>query len=188
MWTTVLANALWYVANSGPAAQYSKMRAKRITFSFALQPDPERLVKLVLAKMLEGYVVTKIGGGSAPRAAEAPVQMRESVTAQMLDEEQVEGAIEQRVEELIEDENADRAEVIALLVQFAGLATPSKHLSITVESLKDARLGSGPDVEEELQAAITAQTRGGTNSYDLEPEPQPAAVAAVEESDEDDSL
>ena len=76
------------------------MRAKRINFSFALQPDPEGLIKLVLAKMSEGYVVTKIGGGSAPRAVGA-VEMRESVSAEMLDEEQIEGAIEQRVEELI---------------------------------------------------------------------------------------
>ena len=162
------------------------MRAKRITFNLALEPDAPGMM-LTIGKLSNGYVVTKIGGGSAPRAAEAPpaaVDMRGSVTAALLDEEQVEGEIEQRVEELIEDEDADREEVIALLVQFARLATPSKHLSITVESLKDARLGSGPEVEKELQAAIAAQARAA--SRQLEPQPEPAAAA--EESDEDDSL
>ena len=164
--------------------QYSKMRAKRITFNLALEPDAPGMM-LTIGKMSDGYVVTNIGG-RAPRveAPPGPVDMRGSVTAALLDEEQVEGEIEQRVEELIEDEDADRAEVIALLVQFAGLATPSKHLSITVESLKDARLGSGPEVEKELQAAIESQA--GVGSAQVEPEPQP--VAAAEESDEDDSL
>jgi hypothetical protein len=162
------------------------MRAKSITFNLALEPDAPGMM-LTIGKLSNGYVVTKIGGGSAPRAAEAPpaaVDMRGSVTAALLDEEQVEGEIEQRVEELIEDEDADRAEVIALLVQFARLATPSKHLAITVESLKDARLGSGPEVEKELQAAIAAQASAA--SRQLEPQPEPAAAA--EESDEDDSL
>lgn len=139
---------------------------------------------LTIGKSTDCYVVTKIGGGSAPSPVVAPadaVDMRGSVTAAMLNEEQVEGEIEQRVEELIEDEDADREEVIALLVQFAGLATPSKHLCITVESLKDARLGSGPDVEKELQEAIEKAT-----APQFEPQPQPAP--AVEESDEDDSL
>lgn len=161
------------------------MRAKRITFNLALEPDAPGMM-LTMGKMSEGYVVTNIGG-SAPRAVQPPpqpVDMRGSVTAALLDEEQVEGEIEQRVEELIEDEDADRAEVIALLVQFAGLATPSKHLSITVESLKDARLGSGPEVEKELQAAIESQASAPSPQF--EPEPQP--VAAAEESDEDDSL
>ena len=163
------------------------MRAKRITFNLALEPDAPGMM-LTIGKLSNGYVVTKIGGGSAPRAAEAPpasVDTRGSVTAALLDEEQVEGEIEQRVEELIEDEDADREEVIALLVQFARLATPSKHLSITVESLKDARLGSGPEVEKELQAAIAAQAISAA-SRQLEPQPEPAAAA--EESDEDDSL
>lgn len=162
------------------------MRAKRITFNLALEPDAPGMM-LTIGKLSEGYVVTKIGGGSAPRAAEpapAAVDMRGSVTAALLNEEQVEGEIEQRVEELIEDEDADRAEVIALLVQFARLATPSKHLSITVESLKDARLGSGPEVEEELQAAIAAQASAASRQF----EPQPEPAAAAEESDEDDSL
>ena len=87
------------------------------------------------------------------------------------------------MEELIEDEDADRAEVFSLLVQFAGLATPSKHLSVTVESLKDARLGSGPEVEKELQVAIEAQASAA--AAQLAPEPAPAPA---EESDEDDSL
>jgi hypothetical protein len=160
------------------------MRAKRISFSLALQPDAPGMM-LSISKMAECYMVTKIGGGSAPSpvAAPAPLDMRGSVTAAMLDEEQVEGEIEQRVEELIEDEDADRAEVIALLVQFAGLATPSKHLSVTVESLKDARLGSGPEVEKELQVAIEAQASAA--AAQLAPEPAPAPA---EESDEDDSL
>lgn len=169
-------------------AQYSKMRAKRVNFNLALEPDASGMM-LTMSKMADGYMVTKIGGSLPPAAAPvaaSSLDMRGSVAAALLDEEALEGMIESKVEELIEDDEADRAEVIDVLVQFTALAAPSHHLKVTVESLKDARLGSGPAVEKELQDAIEAAA-AGASTFEPSPAPAPASTPA-EESDEDDSL
>ena len=47
------------------------MRAKRITFNLALEPDSSGMM-LTIGKSTDCYVVTKIGGGSAPSPVVAP--------------------------------------------------------------------------------------------------------------------
>ena len=66
--------------------------------SLALQPDSAGLM-LSINKMSEGYKITKIGGAKPPTPEP---ELRGSVASEMLSQEEVEGEIEQRVEELIE--------------------------------------------------------------------------------------
>ena len=147
--------------------------------SLALQPDSAGLM-LSINKMSEGYKITKIGGAKPPTPEP---ELRGSVASEMLSQEEIEGEIEQRVEELIElEEQADRAEVVALLVRFASLPAPSEHLRVTVEALKD----EFSVVDAELEEAAKRAREAAAVPADMEPEPE--KMTQEEESDEDDSL
>jgi len=159
---------------------------------------------LSINKMSEGYKITKIGGAKPPTPEP---ELRGSVASEMLSQEEIEGEIEQRVEELIEldvcrhdiagvwvaifsrsqryrcqQEQADRVEVVALLVRFASLPAPSEHLRVTVEALKD----EFSVVDAELEEAAKRAREAAAVPADMEPEPE--KMTQEEESDEDDSL
>ena len=79
-------------------------------------------------------------------------------------------------------EQADRVEVVALLVRFASLPAPSEHLRVTVEALKD----EFSVVDAELEEAAKRAREAAAVPADMEPEPE--KMTQEEESDEDDSL